>query len=84
MSYRILDMIFQTEVNMKCKITCRHGVQYDVVLKGTRGAIARTTQMLSNCCCYVCHNHDCQSPMKGKQECKNECELYGQKFCNNQ
>lgn len=66
---------------MKCKITCRHGVQYDVVLRGSRGAIARTTQMLSNCCCYVCHNHDCQTPIKGKQECKNECELYGQKFC---
>ena len=38
-------------------------------------------EMLSKCCCYVCYNRGCETPIEGKQECRNECEIYGKRFC---
>ena len=29
----------------------------------------------------VCHNLHCETPKEGKQECRNECDLYGKVFC---
>ena len=67
----------------KVKVVCRHGVEYYLLAKGTEGEVHRLKEILSNCCCYVCHNRDCEIPIEGKQECKNECELYGKQFCKN-
>lgn len=66
---------------MKIKVKCRHGVEYSLMARGTDGECKRLQKMLTNCCCYVCHNHHCETPKEGKQECKNECELYGKVFC---
>ena len=66
---------------MKINVKCRHGVEYSVMARGTKGECLRLQKMLSDCCCYVCHNRHCKTPRKGKQECKNECELYGRKYC---
>lgn len=67
------------------KVKCRHGVEYDVILiapRNSKGALIRTQRMLENCCCYVCYNRDCNQARTGKQECKNECELYTKnKYC---
>lgn len=57
-------------------ITCRRGVTYRIEAKGTDGEIARLKDMLEDSCCYVCYNHECKTPKKGKQPCKNECELF--------
>ena len=65
----------------KIKIICRHGVEYSLLARGTQGEVRRLKEMLSNCCCYVCHNRGCETPIEGKQECRNECELYGKRFC---
>ena len=63
------------------EIKCRHGVTYKVEFSGSKAAIARTIRMLEACCCYVCHNRGCETPIEGKQDCKHECELYGKVFC---
>lgn len=68
---------------MKIKVKCRHGVEYSLMARGTDGECKRLQKMLTNCCCYVCHNRHCETPVEGKQECKNECELYGKVFCKN-
>lgn len=73
------------EIIMKeYKIKCRYGETYRLKLLGKRGPIARTIYMLENCCCYVCHNHNCNKAIKGKQDCKNECEFYtSEPYCKN-
>ena len=65
----------------KINVKCRHGVEYSLLARGTQGEVRRLKEMLSNCCCYVCHNRGCETPIEGKQECRNECELYGKRFC---
>lgn len=67
----------------KIKVVCRHGVEYTVLARGTQGEVRRLKEMLSDCCCYVCHNRGCETPIEGKQDCRNECELYGKRFCEN-
>ena len=67
----------------KIKIICRHGVEYSLLARGTQGEVRRLKEMLLYGCCYVCHNLHCEIPIEGKQECKNECELYGKRFCEN-
>ena len=61
----------------KIKVVCRHGVEYSLFARGTQEEV----RMLSNCCCYLCRNRGCETPIEGKQECRNECELYGKRFC---
>lgn len=58
------------------EIKCRRGITYSIEAVGSNGSILRLQGMLANCCCYVCHNHDCHIAVEGKQKCKNECELY--------
>ena len=67
----------------KIKVKCRHGKEYSVTISG-RGAVITRIQkkMLEDCCCYVCYNRDCREGRTGKQECKNECELFTKnKYC---
>ena len=66
---------------MEIMVKCRHGIEYSILTIGNKGESMRLKRMLENCCCYVCHNRHCDTPIKGKQECKNECELYGEMFC---
>ena len=62
----------------KVKVTCRYGIEYSVTLKGSYGAIYRTKDLLSRCCCWVCHNHDCKTPRNEKIDgCQESCELWG-------
>lgn len=65
----------------KIKVVCRHGVEYSLLARGTQGEVHRLKEILSRCCCYVCHNRGCETPIEGKQECRNECEFYGKRFC---
>ena len=67
----------------KIKVVCRYGVEYSLLARGTQGEVHRLKEMLSKCCCYVCHNRGCETPTEGKQECKHECDLYGKVFCEN-
>ena len=60
----------------RIEIKCRKGVTYSIEAHGTNGSIYRLRKMLEDCCCYVCHNHDCYIAVEGKQKCKNQCELY--------
>lgn len=57
-------------------VKCRNGIEYSLDAHGTKGEIHRLVDMFSNCCCYVCYNKDCTNPILGKQDCKNECELF--------
>ena len=66
---------------MKIKVKCRHGISYSVLAIGNKAESMRLKSMLEECCCYVCHNRHCETPIEGKQACKNECELYGKIFC---
>lgn len=63
------------------KVVCRHGVEYTLFARGTQAEANKSKEMLSNCCCYVCPKLCCEKLIKGKQECKNECEKYGKRFC---
>ena len=64
------------------KVKCRHGVEYSTAIYGRGAVIARTQKMLEDCCCYVCYNRECKEGRTGKQECKNECELFTKsKYC---
>lgn len=67
----------------KYNIKCRYGIEYTIELSGSKGAIARTRELLSRCCCWICHNHDCQTPKNEPvRECGNVCEFYTRKpFC---
>ena len=58
------------------QVKCRHGVTYSIEVKGTKGSIFRLKQMLEDCCCYVCHNHNCATAREGKQDCRKQCEFY--------
>lgn len=65
---------------MKHKIKCRYGVTYIVDAKGECGAQARLVELLSRCCCWVCHNHDCKEPRnEALDDCRFPCELYTKK-----
>lgn len=66
------------------EITCRNGIKYETKLKGSKGEILRTVDMLSKCCCWVCFNHNCNCPDKIiPQNCNNYCELFTDNhYCN--
>ena len=65
----------------KIKVVCRHGVEYSLLARATQAEVNRLKEMLSKCCCYVCHNRGCETPIEGKQDCNHECDLYGKVFC---
>ena len=58
------------------EIKCRRGVTYTIKSFGSKGSIFRLQKMLEDCCCYVCHNHNCLYAIEGKQQCNKECEIY--------
>ena len=66
----------------KIKVVCRYGVEYSLLARGIQEEVEKLKERLSKCCCYVCYNcSSCETPIEGKQECRNECELYGKRFC---
>lgn len=68
---------------VKFDVTCRYGITYNVELHGSEGAKLRTLDMLKECCCFVCHNHDCKEPRDEQLlSCKKECQFYTDKpYC---
>lgn len=59
------------------KVTCRYGVTYKATFSGSPGAVERTFDLMTRCCCWVCHNHDCKEPRNEKlNDCANVCELF--------
>ena len=67
-----------------CTVTCRYGITYDVEFMGTKASIARSCDLMTKCCCWICHNHDCQEPRNEIIEnCGLVCELWTNKpYCN--
>ena len=66
------------------EIKCRQGITYSIKASGSEGSLLRLQKMLQDCCCYVCHNHNCHCAIDGKQPCNRECELYTKTpFCEN-
>jgi len=67
------------------KITCRYGVEYKIMAYGEKGAQARLEELLSRCCCWVCHNRDCEHPRNEiVHDCKEVCSLYTKTpYCRN-
>ena len=65
-----------------CKVEKILGnIVWGLLARGTQAEANRLKEVLSNCCCYVCHNRGCETPIEGKQDCKHECDLYGKVFC---
>ncbi len=61
-------------------VTCRYGISYDITFEGSKGAILRSCDLMSKCCCWVCHNHDCKNPRNEKLDnCKDVCEIWFKK-----
>ena len=67
------------------KIKCRYGVEYTHTFEGSRGANARTFQLMEKCCCWVCHNRECKNPKNEiLDDCHYVCELWaetGKHYC---
>ena len=62
---------------MKKKVTCRYGVDYTVDPKGTNGEVERFCDLMSHCCCWVCHNRECKQPRNEViKDCQNVCDLF--------
>ena len=70
----------------KHRVKCRYGVEYTVTANGSNGAQLRLVALLSSCCCWVCHNRDCQNPMNEiLPNCGEVCELYTKTpYCKNE
>lgn len=62
---------------MKRNVKCRYGVEYTVDPKGTEGEIERFCDLMSRCCCWVCHNRECKQPRNEViKDCQNVCDLF--------
>lgn len=66
------------------EVTCRYGITYTVTFTGNKAAIARGVELMTRCCCWVCHNLDCKEPRNEKiPECQNVCEIWTKTpYCN--
>ena len=66
-------------------VKCRYGVEYELTANGSHGACKRLFDLMTHCCCFVCHNHDCKEPRDEKIEnCDKDCELFNSEkapFC---
>lgn len=64
-------------------VTCRYGVSYPVMFKGDKGAVERGFDLMSRCCCWICHNLKCENPRNEKlPDCNLVCELWTKKhYC---
>ena len=61
------------------KVTCRYGVTYKATFSGSSGAVARTFDLMTRCCCWVCHNHDCKPPITRNEileDCGEVCKIF--------
>ena len=59
------------------EVTCRYGVSYKVTFSGSTGAVARSFELMTKCCCWVCHNHDCKEPRNEEvDDCYNVCTFW--------
>lgn len=62
---------------MKKKVTCRYGVKYEVKARGTTGACLRLFELMTRCCCWVCHNKDCKNPRNEViEDCNKNCKFW--------
>ena len=62
------------------EVTCRYGVTYPATFTGSPGAVARTFDLMTRCCCWVCHNHDCKPPITRNEKldnCGEVCKIFG-------
>ena len=57
------------------EVTCRYGVKYNVTFSGSKGEVWRAFDWMTRCCCWCCHNHDCQEPKDEILDDKECCEL---------
>lgn len=64
-------------------VTCRYGISYEIEFEGTKAAILRSFDLMTRCCCWVCHNHKCKKPYNEIIEnCGNVCEIWTKKhYC---
>lgn len=60
------------------EVTCRYGVTYKLDAIGpTEGSIIRLFDLMTYCCCWVCHNRDCKYPKNEiVSDCNNVCKIY--------
>lgn len=59
------------------QVTCRYGVTYMAMFKGSAGEISRGFDLMSRCCCWVCTNLECENPRNEKIDgCGQICGLY--------
>ena len=62
---------------MNKRIKCRYGIEYTTNVNGTKGEIFRFCDLMSKCCCWVCHNHDCNEPRNEIiKDCNVMCDLF--------
>ena len=62
---------------MKKKVTCRYGVEYELKASGTTGEFLRLFELMTRCCCWVCHNRACKTPRNEVvEECHENCKLW--------
>ena len=59
------------------EVTCRYGVTYPVTFKGSKAEIARSFDLMTRCCCWVCHNQGCEIPHNEVlPDCQKVCEIW--------
>jgi hypothetical protein len=59
------------------EVTCRYGVTYPVTFKGSKAEIARSFDLMTRCCCWVCHNQGCETPHNEVlPDCQKVCEIW--------
>ena len=61
------------------EVTCRYGVTYKATFSGSPGAVARTFDLMTRCCCWVCHNITCRPPIARNEildDCEEVCKIF--------
>ena len=59
------------------EITCKYGVTYTHTFSGGKPAVDRCFDLMTRCCCWVCHNHDCTMPRNEiLPDCGEVCKMY--------
>ena len=68
------------------EVTCRYGITYKTTFEGSKGAIWRSFDHCTRCCCWTCFNYDCKEPRNEiLPGCCNVCEIWsgGKHYCEN-
>ena len=59
------------------EITCRYGVKYTYTFSGGEPAVNRCFDLMTHCCCWVCHNRECTIPRNEiLPDCGEVCKMY--------